>query len=233
MIFNKKLISGEFVKRYKRFFVDVRIKNKIITAHCPNTGSMLGLLNKGNKVWLSISDNPNRKLKYTLEIIQDKKSMVGVNTHSTNKIVLDALNKNLIKELRYSEKIKSEVKFGDNTRFDFLVYKDNKKTFIEVKNVTLSRIKGLAEFPDAVTARGLKHINELMKASKKGYETYLLYVIQRNDCKQLKIAQDIDIEYFKLLTKAARKNLNIICYDCKFSSKGIKLNKKIKFKLNE
>ena len=110
MNFSKKLIPGVFVKRYKRFFVDVKIKNKIITAHCPNTGSMLGLLNKGNKVWLSISDNPNRKLKFTLEIIQDKKSMVGVNTHSTNKIVLDALNKNLIEELKYPEKIESEVK---------------------------------------------------------------------------------------------------------------------------
>ena len=233
MNFSKKLIPGVFVKRYKRFFVDVKIKNKIITAHCPNTGSMLGLLNKGNKVWLSISDNPNRKLKFTLEIIQDKKSMVGVNTHSTNKIVLDALNKNLIEELKYPEKIESEVKFGDSTRFDFLVYKNSKKTFIEVKNVTLSRIDRLAEFPDAVTTRGLKHINELIKASKMGYETYLLYVIQRDDCKEFKIAQDIDLEYFKLLTIAAKKNLNIICYDCKFSSKGIKLNKRIKFKLNE
>ena len=233
MIFNKKLISGEFVKRYKRFFVDVKINNKIITAHCPNTGSMMGLLSANNKVWLSKSENPERKLKYTLQIIENKKSMVGVNTHLTNKIVLEALEENSIKELKNLDNIKSEVKFGKNTRFDFLISKNNKKIFVEVKNVTLSRKKGVAEFPDAVTARGLKHISELINASKRGFETYLLFLIQRNDCNQFKIAQDIDPDYYKLLTKAAKKNLNIICYDCKFSPKGIKLNKNIKFILNE
>ena len=233
MIFNKKLISGEFIKRYKRFFVDVKINNKIITAHCPNTGSMMGLLSANNKVWLSKSENPERKLKYTLQIIENKKSMVGVNTHLTNKIVLEALEENSIKELKNLENIKSEVKFGKNTRFDFLISKNNKKIFVEVKNVTLSRKKGVAEFPDAVTARGLKHINELINASKRGFETYLLFLIQRNDCNQFKIAQDIDPDYYKLLTEAAKKKLNIICYDCKFSPKGIKLNKNIKFKLNE
>ena len=233
MIFNKKLISGEFVKRYKRFFVDVKINNKIITAHCPNTGSMMGLLSANNKVWLSKSENPERKLKYTLQIIENKKSMVGVNTHLTNKIVLEALEENSIKELKNLDNIKSEVKFGKNTRFDFLISKNNKKIFVEVKNVTLSRKKGVAEFPDAVTARGLKHISELINASKRGFETYLLFLIQRNDCNQFKIAQDIDPDYYKLLTEAAKKKLNIVCYDCKFSPKGIKLNKKIKFKLNE
>ena len=233
MIFNKKLISGEFVKRYKRFFVDVKINNKIITAHCPNTGSMMGLLSANNKVWLSKSENPERKLKYTLQIIENKKSMVGVNTHLTNKIVLEALEENSIKELKNLDNIKSEVKFGKNTRFDFLLSKNNKKIFVEVKNVTLSRKKGVAEFPDAVTARGLKHINELINASKGGFETYILFLIQRNDCNQFKIAQDIDPDYYKLLTEAAKKKLNIICYDCKFSPKGIKLNKNIKFKLNE
>ncbi len=233
MIFNKKLISGEFVKRYKRFFVDVKINNKIITAHCPNTGSMMGLLSANNKVWLSKSENPERKLKYTLQIIENKKSMVGVNTHLTNKIVLEALEENSIKELKNLDNIKSEVKFGKNTRFDFLISKNNKKIFVEVKNVTLSRKKGVAEFPDAVTARGLKHINELINAGKRGFKTYLLFLIQRNDCNQFKIAQDIDPDYYKLLTEAAKKKLNIICYDCKFSPKGIKLNKNIKFKLNE
>ena len=233
MIFNKKLISGEFVKRYKRFFVDVKINNKIITAHCPNTGSMMGLLIANNKVWLSKSENPERKLKYTLQIIENKKSMVGVNTHLTNKIVLEALEENSIKELKNLDNIKSEVKFGKNTRFDFLISKNNKKIFVEVKNVTLSRKKGVAEFPDAVTARGLKHIKELINASKRGFETYLLFLIQRNDCNQFKIAQDIDPDYYKLLTEAAKKKLNIVCYDCKFSPKGIKLNKNIKFKLNE
>ena len=231
MYFENKLISGRLIKRYKRFFADVKINNKIITAHCPNTGSMFGLLKKNNKVWLSKSNNPKRKLKYTLQIIEDKKSKVGVNTHLTNKIVMHALQNNLIKIFDKNIKIKPEIKFGSNTRFDFLVTKKNYKAFIEVKNVTLSRTKGLAEFPDAVTSRGLKHINELIKASNKGYEIFILYLIQREDCKSFTIANDIDVDYANSLSKAVKKKLNILCYDCKFSSKGIKLNKKIKFKI--
>ena len=231
MNFENKLLPGKLIKRYKRFFVDIQIKNKIITAHCPNTGSMSGLLKKGNKVWLSKSDNPKRKLKYTLQIIENNKSKVGVNTHLTNKIVLHALKNNVFKEFDKTAKIQPETKFGFNTRFDFLITKNSFKAFIEVKNVTLSRISGLAEFPDAVTSRGLKHINELIKASKKGYKVFLLYVIQREDCKSFKIAKDIDPEYSKALSKVVKKKLNILCYDCKFTSKGIRLNKSIKFKI--
>jgi sugar fermentation stimulation protein A len=228
MNFKNKLISGLFIKRYKRFFVDIKISNQIVTAHCPNTGSMLGLLKKGNKVWVSKSNNPNRKLKYTLEIIEEKKSKIGVNTHFTNKIVLHALQNNLIKEFKNILEIKPETKFGKNTRFDFLVTNKKDKIFIEVKNVTLSRKKGLAEFPDAVTTRGLKHINELLNAGEKNYKIFILYLIQREDCETFVIAKDIDPNYAIALSKAVKKNLNIVCYDCKFSSKGIKLNKKIK-----
>ena len=231
MNFENKLISGIFIKRYKRFFVDVQIENKLVTAHCPNTGSMLGLLNEGNKVWLTKSDNPNRKLKYTLQIIEDNKSKVGVNTHLTNKIVLNALENNLIKEFSKDIKIKPEVRFGESTRFDFLISKKNYKAFIEVKNVTLKRKPKIAEFPDAITSRGAKHIHELIKASKKGYKIYIAFIIQREDCDQLSIASDIDPEYSQILSKAIRNKLKVLCYDCKFSSKGIKLNKKIKFKI--
>ena len=231
MKFKNKLISGLFIKRYKRFFVDVKINNQIITAHCPNTGSMYGLLNKGNKVWLSKSDNPNRKLKYTLEIIEDQKAKVGVNTHSANKIVYHALKNNLIKELQDSIEIKPETKFGRNTRFDFLLKNKDSKAFIEVKNVTLSRKRKVAEFPDAVTSRGLKHIKELLNASKKRFKVFILYLVQRNDCNYFTIAKDIDLDYEKALVKAVKNNLNVLCYDCKFSSKGIKLNKKIKIKI--
>ena len=231
MNFENKLISGLLEKRYKRFFVDIKINNQIITAHCPNTGSMYGLLKKDNKVWVSKSNNPNRKLKYTLEIIEDQKAKVGVNTHSTNKIVYHALKNKLVKELKKYTEIKPETKFGKNTRFDFLVMNKVSKAFIEVKNVTLSREKKRAEFPDAVTSRGLKHIKELTKAYKKGYKIFILYVIQRDDCNYFTIAKDIDIDYAKALTKAVKNNLNVLCYDCKFSSKGIKLNKKIKIKI--
>ena len=228
MNFENKLISGLLIKRYKRFFVDLKIKDQIITAHCPNTGSMHGLLKTGNKVWVSKSNNPNRKLKYTLEIIEDNNVKVGVNTHSANKIVKHALQNNLIRELKDIIDIKPETKFGLKTRFDFLVLGKKDKFFIEVKNVTLSRKKKLAEFPHAITLIGLKHINELIKASKKKFKIYLLYLIQRNDCDSFTIAKDIDPMYAKTLVKAVKNKLNILCYDCKFSSKGIKLNNKIK-----
>ena len=231
MIFENKLISGLFIKRYKRFFVDIKIKKQIVTAHCPNTGSMYGLLNNGNKVWISKSNNPNRKLKYTLEIIEDDNAKVGVNTHSSNKIVFHALQNNLIKEFDNILEIKPETKFGKNTRFDFLVKNKKDKIFIEVKNVTLSRKKEIAEFPDSKTTRGLKHINELINASKKNYKVFILFLIQRDDCKLFKIAKDIDAKYADALGKAVKKKLNILCYDCKFSSKGIKLNNKVNFEI--
>ena len=231
MNFETILISGEFIKRYKRFFVDVKVNGKTITAHCPNTGSMLGLLKKGNKVWLTKSNNPKRKLKYTLQIIEDDGNKVGINTHLTNKIVLNALKENHFKELDKNMEIQSEVKFGENTRFDFLITKKNYKAFIEVKNVTLYRSNGIAEFPDAITTRGAKHINELIKASKKGFKIFLAYIVQREDCKKFIIASDLDPEYSKLLSKAVNKKLKLLCYDCKFSSKGIKLNKQIKIKI--
>ena len=228
MNFENKLISGLFKKRYKRFFVDVKINNQTITAHCPNTGSMYGLLKEGNRVWVSKSNNPNRKLKYTLEVIEDNKSKVGINTHFANKIVLHGLQNNLFKEFKGISDIKPETKFGNNTRFDFLISNKKDKTFIEVKNVTLSRKIGLAEFPDAVTTRGLKHINELVNAGKKNYKIFILYLIQRNDCETFTIAKDIDPNYALALSKAVKNNLNILCYDCKFSLKGIKVNKQIK-----
>tara|TARA_B100001027_G_scaffold168904_1_gene120520 strand:+ start:1125 stop:1820 length:696 start_codon:yes stop_codon:yes gene_type:complete len=231
MNFKNILISGVLIKRYKRFFADVKIKDNVVTAHCPNTGSMMGLLRSGNRVWLSKTDNPKRKLKYTLQIIETDTSKVGVNTLLTNKIIFDALQDKAIKEFKNIRNIYREVKFGKNTRFDFLVFEENKRSFIEVKNVTLSRKKGIAEFPDAITARGLKHINELMKAGNQDYNIYLLFLIQRNDCKRFEIAKDIDLAYYKLLKKAVKKKLKILCYDCKFLTKGIKLNRKIKFNI--
>ena len=231
MNFKNTLIPGEFIKRYKRFFADVKINNKIVTAHCPNTGSMIGLLKEGNKVWVSKVDNPNRKLKYTLQVIEDKNVKIGINTHLTNKIVLEALKKKMINSFKKTTNIQAEIKFGKKTRFDFLITCGDKKSFLEVKNVTLSRKKGIAEFPDAVTSRGLKHIYQLIKAGKKKYKIYLLYLIQRDDCQLFSIAKDIDPEYAYALRKAVKNNLNILCYDCKFSSKGIKLNNEIKFKI--
>ena len=231
MNFDSQLIPGVLIKRYKRFFIDIKINNKKITAHCPNTGSMMGLLEKGKKVWITKTNNKKRKLKYTLQIIEDNNNKVGVNTHFTNKIVLEALRNRYIKQFNAKSKILTEQKFGENTRFDFLIKNNKSRSFVEVKNVTLSRVSGLAEFPDAITSRGAKHLKELIKATKKGYKSYLFFIVQREDCKKFAVASDIDCEYSKLLTLALKNNVKIICYDCKFSSKGILLNKKLKLKI--
>ena len=229
MQFKERLLQGTLIKRYKRFFVDVKYQNKTITAHCPNSGSMMGLLNKGNKVWFSQSDDPKRKLKYTLQIIEINKKMVGINTHLTNKIILKSLEEKKIKLLTKFNNIKSEVKFSTNTRFDFLLSNNKEKCFLEVKNVTLMRQKGIAEFPDAITLRGTKHLNELINAKKKGYQSYILYLIQRDDCESFKIADDIDHEYKIAFERAKNNGVKILCYNCKLNSEEIILNKKIDY----
>ena len=155
--------------------------------------------------------------------------MVGINTLFTNKIVLDALNQKKIKNLIKFNNIKTEVKFSDNTRFDFLIYNNKKKCFLEVKNVTLSRKKEIAEFPDAVTSRGTKHLNELINAKKKGYESYMLYLIQREDCTSFKIAEDIDLEYKNAFNKALNNGVKMLCYDCKLNNEEIRLNNQINY----
>ncbi len=227
MKFKEKLLQGSLIKRYKRFFVDIEHKNRIITAHCPNSGSMMGLILRGNKVWFSKSDNPKRKLKYTLEIINVNKKLVGINTHFTNKIVLEALKQKKIKNLIKYDDIKPEVKFSDKTRFDFLISNKTKKCFLEVKNVTLNRMNQVAEFPDAITSRGTKHLKELIKAKKNGYESYILYLIQREDCKSFKIAEDIDGEYKIAFNEALNNGVKMLCYDCKLTNEEIKINKQI------
>ena len=229
MDFEGELIPGVLIKRYKRFFVDIKLKNKIITAHCPNPGSMIKLLNKGNPVWITKSKNEHRKLKYTLQIIQVDKIKICINTHVTNKIVQEAINKGSIKELKDFNIIRPEKKFGENTRFDFFLLNKvtNKKAFLEVKSVSLQRKNHHAEFPDSVTSRGKKHLENLVIANKQGYESYLFFLIQIEKCKSFAIASDIDPEYYKVFNNALKKNVNVICYDCKFTNKGIEINKKI------
>ena len=228
MKFTKSLIKGKLVKRYKRFFADIKLNEETIIAHCPNTGSMMGLLDEGNEVFVSKNDDPKRKLKYTLEIIKVKKNLVGVNTHFANKIAFHGLSNNLIKEVKNSNNIKPEVFFDKETRFDFLFEKNNQKTFVEVKNVTLSRKDKLAEFPDAVTSRGSKHLKTLIEATKKGYKTYLLFLVQIQGVTDFKIAKDIDKEYYENYKLAKKAGVKFLAYRCKISSKEIKIEKKIK-----
>mgnify|MGYP001246541048 CR=1 FL=1 len=232
MEFTKSLIKGKLIKRYKRFFVDVKLNKETVIAHCPNTGSMQGLLNKGNEVYLIKHNDPKRKLKYGLEIIKANKNLVGVNTHMANKIVNHGLSNNLIKELKNNDKIIPEVFFNKETRFDFLLEKKKQKIFVEVKNVTLFRDKKTAEFPDAITTRGSKHLLTLIDAIKKGYKTYLIFLIQIQNMENFKIAKDIDIEYYKNYLAAKNAGVNFLAYRCKISSKEILIEKKVKI-INE
>jgi sugar fermentation stimulation protein A len=228
MEFTKALIKGKLIKRYKRFFTDIKIGKEIVTAHCPNTGSMKGLLSEGNEVYVSKNDDPKRKLKYTLEIIKVKKNLVGVNTHFANKIAFHGLSNNLVKEVANNDSIKPEVFFDKETRFDFLIEKNKQKIFVEVKNVTLFREENTAEFPDAVTTRGSKHLKTLIEAVKKGYKSYLLFLVQIEGVNNFKIAKDIDKEYYKNYLLAKKSGVIFLAYQCKISSKEIKIYKKIK-----
>ncbi len=228
MEFTKSLIKGKLVKRYKRFFADIKVNKEIITAHCPNTGSMMGLLDINNEAWVTKNDDPKRKLKYTLEIIKVKNNLVGVNTHLANKIVAEGLQNNSFKEFKNLKTIQSEVFYNKETRFDFLVNKNNKKIFIEVKNVTLFRDNQKSEFPDAPTTRGTKHLKTLIDASKKGFKTYVLFLVQIENMKNFKIAKDIDKDYYENYLIAKKSGVQFLAYKCKIDHKQIKIDKKIK-----
>ena len=223
MKFTSSLIKGKLIKRYKRFFVDIEVNNKKLITHCPNTGSMLGLLDRGNDAWATKHNDPKRKLKYTLEMIKVKHRIIGVNTHRANKIVEHALNNKLIDEFKSIKNIKAEFKYSDNTRFDFLC----DKKILEVKNVTLLRNDNFAEFPDAITSRGSKHLLALIDAIKKGYKSYLIFLVQIQNMKYFKIAKDIDNEYYKNYINAKKAGVKFLAYRCKISAKEIYIEKRI------
>ena len=223
MKFTNSLIKGKLIRRYKRFFTDIEVNNKTLTAHCPNTGSMMGLLDKGNDVWVTKHNDPKRKLKFTLEMIKVNKRIIGVNTHRANRIVEHGLNNKLINEFKLAKNIKAEFKYSKDTRFDFLC----DKNIIEVKKVPLLRNKDLAEFPDAITARGSKHLINLINSIEKNYKPYVLFLTQIQDINKFKIAKDIDANYFKDYIEAKKAGVNFIAYRCYLSSKEIKIEKKI------
>ena len=228
MKFTNSLIKGKLIKRYKRFFADIKVNKEILTAHCPNTGSMMGLLDKNNDAWISKNDDPKRKLKYTIEIIKVKNNLVGVNTQLANKIVAEGLKNNSFKEFNNLKDIQPEKFYNKETRFDFLVSKNNKKIFIEVKNVTLFRNSEISEFPDAPTSRGTKHIKKLIDASKKGFKSYILFLVQIENMKYFKIAKDIDKDYYENYLIAKKSGVQFLAYKCKIDPKQIKIDKKIK-----
>lgn len=212
----ENLVKGKLVKRYKRFFVDCILENgELITAHCPNSGSMKSLINEGNIVYLTHNNDPKRKLKYQLQIIElETGDFACVNTMLPNKIVFDAIKEKKIKKLSKFTKIKSEVKYGEeNSRIDIMLTdEDNKNTYVEVKNVTLmeKELPKLAQFPDAVTSRGEKHLRELEKEVQNGNRAVMLYLVNRTDCNEFKIAEHIDKKYNNAFHKAIENGVEII-----------------------
>ena len=226
-----RLIEGKLVKRYQRFKADVRLRNgHTVTALCPNTGSMSTCSEPGRTVYLSRHDNPERKLKYTWEIIEMPTSLVGVNTGVPNKLVKRSIQSGKIKDLNDFEDLRTEVKYGENSRIDILLEKGSKKCFVEVKNCSLVE-KGVACFPDAVTSRGLKHLIELQQQVRMGHRSVMFYLIQRMDAKRFRPADHIDEQYGRELRKAISGGVEIIVYDVNLDLTGISLNRPITYEL--
>jgi sugar fermentation stimulation protein A len=223
------LTRGVLLRRYKRFFADVALADGAeITAHCPNPGAMLGLNTPGLPVWLSRSDDPKRKLAHTLELIEVDGALVGVNTMHPNKIAAEAVAEGLIPELAGYTSVRREVKYGENSRVDLVLEAPGRPPcFVEVKNCHLLRGGGLAEFPDSITARGLKHLGELAREARGGARAVMLFVIQRTDCIAFDAAHDIDAAYGAGLVAAAQAGVEVLCYDCQISPTRIRLNRRL------
>lgn len=238
MKFETALLLGTLVKRYKRFFADIELEDGgLITAHCPNTGSMQGVLTPGNKVWVSLVDDPKRKLKYTWQYVEVDGTPIGVNTHNPNKIIHEALLQKQIPELSSYSSIRPEVKYGtENSRIDFLLRDDStQQCYVEVKNVHYAKSEAgrqMAIFPDSVTTRGVKHLNELMRVVDQGHRAVVIYCIQRSDVDALRFGEEFDPEYAKAANLALKHGVEMFPYTCILSPDQITLDRSIEL-LNE
>lgn len=222
MRFPNPLVKGTLIKRYKRFLTDVELESgDVVTAHCANPGSMLGLTDPGLEVWLSPAVNPERKLRYTWEMVHDGRALVGINTAHPNGLVAEAIEAGTITELQGYGSRRREVKYGRNSRIDILLEGDGPACYVEVKNVHLSRVPGAAEFPDSVTARGAKHLVEMTDMVAQGHRAIMVYLIQRDDCDHLSIAADIDPNYDEGLTRALESGVEAVAYSCKLTPQAI------------
>ncbi|MZR30376.1 DNA/RNA nuclease SfsA [Sneathiella litorea] len=225
MKFSSPLIKGRLIKRYKRFLADIKLESgELITAHVANPGSMMGLKEEGLTVWLSLSDNPKRKLPYSWELVEIDGALVGINTAHPNGLVAEAIESNQVNELSGYDRLVREVKYGTNSRIDILLSAENKPDcYVEVKNVTLKRDNSHAEFPDSVTARGAKHLKELAAMVEQGHRAVMFYLIQRTDCTKFRIAGDIDPAYAAGFMEAIVAGVEILCYECHITNREIRL----------
>jgi sugar fermentation stimulation protein A len=228
MIFKEKLIAGKLIKRYKRFLADVELDNgEVVTAHCTNSGSMKTCLEEGAPVMLSPVNDPKRKTKFTWEMIFINDNWIGINTSIPNILAYEAVKNGTIEKLSGYTEVKREVTFK-NSRFDVFASNDNEKCFIEVKNVTL-KSGDFALFPDAVTARGLKHLNTLLEVKREGMRAVMLYVIQRSDVSKFAPATDIDPVYASALKNVFEKGVEVIPVQAKVSPQGVEVVKEFPF----
>ena len=228
MDFHPPLIEARLERRYKRFLADVRFGDGTrATAHCPNPGSMLGLAQPGCRIWLSRSASPQRKLPWTWELVETASgALVGIHTGRANSLVHEALQQGLIAELNASADIRREVRISPQSRIDFLLSSPNSaETYVEVKSVTLSRIAGLAEFPDSRTTRGTRHLRELAALAAGGHRAVLLYVTQREDCRRFAPARDIDAAYFSAMQAGVCAGVEILCYDCAVGVASVRIRR--------
>lgn len=223
MKFTQSLQPAVLIKRYKRFLADVELSdNSRITVHCPNSGSMLGCNLPGSEVMISRSANPRRKYPHTLEMIKVNETWVGINTSLTNHLVREAFERGVIKEIGPIDHIRPEVKTSQHTRLDFLLTRGERKTFVEVKNCSLAE-NNIAMFPDAVTKRGTKHLNELMILRQEGHGAAVLFCVQRQDAISFSPAAHIDPLYSETLVRARRQGVLVLAYQAKVSPAGIKI----------
>ena len=229
MEFLDPLLRGTLIKRYKRFLADVELQGgEQITAHCANPGSMMGLAEPGSEVWLSPSRNPKRKLAYSWELVRIGEGLVGVSTAHPNRIVENAVNNQAIPELSGYGPARSEVKYGKNSRVDLLLEAAGRPDcYVEIKNVNLKRpgTANLAEFPDAVTVRGTKHLGELSDMVAQGHRAVMFYLVQREDCESFSIAADIDPVYAGALDAARTAGVETLCYVCRMSLQAIEIDR--------
>lgn len=219
------------MQRYKRFLADVRLANgEIVTAHCTNTGSMMGCKDPGAWVYISKCDNDNRKLAYTWELIQANRTWIGINTMHPNRLVAEAVRSGVIRELCGYENIRREVKVNAHSRLDLCLESGAGCCFVEVKNVTLA-IDGAAAFPDAVSERATKHLKELMRLRRTGARAAVVFVIQRNDCAYFRPADEIDPEYGRWLRRAIKAGVEALPYQAKVTARAIILTHRLPMKL--
>ena len=231
MKFLSPLIKGKLIKRYKRFLADIELDDGTqITAHCANPGSMLTLKAPGSRVWVTkVPDNVERKLRYDWQLVEDESgAIVGINTSWPNKLVGEALQEKRIPEFAGYSKIRREVKYGlQNSRIDFLLEADDGSIcYLEVKNVN-HKENDSAMFPDSVTARGTKHLEELAEMASRGHRAAVLYVVQREDCDNFRVASHIDPKYAETAAQVKKKGVEFICYSCDISSTGIVIADKV------